>query len=158
VLIRDPMQIFKTQALMYGRNISAGQIVSWFVRRWQVKVTFHEVRSHLGVKTQKKWADLSILRLTPALFGLFSVISMLAQKQQQPIQKTAWYAKKLPTFSDALGIVKQTLFVQHHFLLLHFHYEIRKVPRLRSKYHFLAILALFHRYILDKVQLSFKAM
>ena len=89
------------------------------MRRWQVEVTFHEVRTHLGVETQRQWVDLSILRITPALLGLFSMITLLAnlraRKQKLPVQQTAWYPKKLPTFSDALSIVKETLFMQHHF-------------------------------------------
>jgi hypothetical protein len=74
VLVRDPKQIFKTQALLCtDPSVSAEQIVHWFVRRWQVEVTFHEVRTHLGVETQRQWADRSILRITPALLGLFSM-------------------------------------------------------------------------------------
>ncbi len=100
-------------------HISAEQIIEWFVRRWQVEVTFHEVRTHLGVETQRQWADLSILRITPALLGLFSIVTLLAnlhaQKQKLPVQQAAWYTKKLPTFSDALRIVKQTLFSQRYF-------------------------------------------
>jgi hypothetical protein len=73
----------------------------------------------LGVETQRQWTDLSILRITPALLGLFSVITLLAnlhaRKQKFPVQQTAWYPKKLPTFSDALARVKETLFMQHFF-------------------------------------------
>jgi hypothetical protein len=57
VIVRDPMQVFKTQALLCtDLKISAEQIVQWFPRRWQVEVTFHEVRTHLGVETQRQWA------------------------------------------------------------------------------------------------------
>jgi len=120
ILVRDPKQIFKPQALLCtDLSIAAEQIVQWFVRRWQVEVTFHEVRTHLGVETQRQWADLSILRITPALLGLFSMITLLAnlqtRKQKLPVQQTAWYPKKLPTFSDALALVKETLFMQHFF-------------------------------------------
>jgi|RhiMetdeSRZDD1v2_1073273.scaffolds.fasta_scaffold158503_3 hypothetical protein len=120
VIVRDPKHIFKTQALLCtDLSTSAEQIVQWFVRRWQVEVTFHEVRTHLGVETQRQWADLSILRITPALLGLFSLITLLAnlhvRKQKLPVQQTAWYPKKLPTFSDALALVKETLFMQHFF-------------------------------------------
>jgi hypothetical protein len=120
VIVRDPKQIFKTQALLCtDLSISAEQIVQWFVRRWQVEVTFHAVRTHLGVETQRQWANLSILRTTPALLGLFSMITLLAnlhaRKQKLPVQQTAWYPKKRPTFSDALSIVKETLFMQYYF-------------------------------------------
>jgi hypothetical protein len=94
VIVRDPKKIFKTQALLCTDiNISAKQIIEWFVRRWQVEVTFHEVRTHLGIETQRQWADLSILRSTPALLGLFSIVTLLAnlhaQKQKLPVQQAA---------------------------------------------------------------------
>lgn len=141
VIVRDPKKIFKTQALLCTDiKVSAEQIIEWFVRRWQVEVTFHEVRTHLGVETQRQWADLSILRSTPALLGLFSIVTLLAnlpaQKQKLSVQQAAWYIKKLPTFSDALRIVKQTLFSHRYFQTSQFYTEIRKVPRLRSNYRF----------------------
>jgi len=140
VLVRDPKQIFKTQALLCtDLSVSAKQIVQWFVRRWQVEVTFHEVRTHLGVETQRQWADLSILRMTPALLGLFSMITLLAnlhaRHQKLPVQHTAWYPKKLPTFSDALSIVKETLFMQHYFPTSLFHANIRKPQPTHPVYH-----------------------
>jgi hypothetical protein len=120
VLIRDPKKKFKSQALLCTNlETSPEQIIKWFVRRWQVEVTFHEVRTHLGVETQRQWADLSILRITPALLSLFSLITLLAnchaQKNQLLIQPTAWYNKKLPTFSDALATVKQEFWSQIFF-------------------------------------------
>ena len=140
VIVRDPKNIFKTRALLCTDiNLSTQQIIAWFVRRWQVEVTFHEVRTHLGVETQRQWADLSILRNTPALLGLFSIVTLLAnlhaQKQKPPVQQTAWYIKQPPTFSDALSVVKQTLFAQRHFRTSRFYYEIRKVPLPCSKCH-----------------------
>ena len=39
--------------------------------RWQLEVTFQEVRTHLGVETQRQWSDLAITRTTPVLLGLF---------------------------------------------------------------------------------------
>jgi hypothetical protein len=140
VIVRDPKQIFKTQALLCtDLSISAEQIVQWFVRRWQVEVTFHEVRTHLGVETQRQWADLSILRITPALLGLFSMITLLAnlhaRNQKLPVQQTAWYPKKLPTFSDALALVKETLFMQLYFPTSLFHTNIRKRQVIHSVFH-----------------------
>jgi hypothetical protein len=74
------------------------------------------------------------------LLGLFSIVTLLAnlhaQKQKLPVQQAAWYKKELPTFSDALRIVRQTLFSQPYFRTLQFYDEIRKVPRLRSHYRY----------------------
>jgi hypothetical protein len=141
IIVRDPKKIFKTQALLCTDvTVSPEQIIAWFVRRWQVEVTFHEVRTHLGVETQRQWADLSILRITPTLVGLFSVVTLLAnlhaRKQKLPIQQTAWYTKKLPTFSDALNIVKQTLHSHRYFRTSQFYHEIQKAPQFHSSYRF----------------------
>ena len=54
------------------------QIVQWYMLRWQVEVTFEELRAHLGVETQRQWSDQAIARTTPSLFGLFSVATLAA--------------------------------------------------------------------------------
>jgi hypothetical protein len=91
--------------------------------RWQVEVTFHEVRAHLGVKTQRQWNDLAILRTTPALLGLFSLVTLLAHRLvnhgQLPVRQSAWYTKQLPTFSDTLAVVRQRLWKTVHFCMSH---------------------------------------
>jgi len=114
VLIRDPHEKFAPQALLSSdQTLSAQQIVEWFVLRWQLEVTFEEARAHLGVETQRQWSDLAILRTTPALLGLFSLITLFAhqllQGQKLPARQAAWYAKALPTFSDTLALVRQQL-------------------------------------------------
>jgi hypothetical protein len=72
-----------------------------------------EVRAHLGVETQRQWSDQAIRRTTPALFGLFSLVTLLAHhatsRQQLPIRQAAWYVKRAPTFSDALAVVGTVL-------------------------------------------------
>lgn len=51
VLVRDPEGKFEAQALLCTNQANAPvQILEWFVRRWQIEVTFQEVRSHLGVE------------------------------------------------------------------------------------------------------------
>ena len=56
------------------------QIVSWFVRRWSVEVTFQEIRAHLGVETQRQWLDKAIARSTPCLLAQFSIVTLLASR------------------------------------------------------------------------------
>lgn len=112
--MRDPDGIHDPQALLCTNLVYAPtQIVSWFVLRWQLEVTFQEVRVHLGVETQRQWSDLAIARTTPILFGLFSWITAVAhvlhQQHEQPIRQAAWYSKQRPTFSDAIGWVRHLL-------------------------------------------------
>jgi len=114
VLVRDPQGEFEPQALLStDLHGSPTQIVAWFVLRWQVEVTFHEVREHLGVETQRQWSDLAILRTTPALLGTFSLVTLMTHAllsgQPLPVRRAAWYAKELPTFSDTLAFVRQQL-------------------------------------------------
>src|SRR5829696_3476582 len=60
VLIRDPQEEeeFETQALVCT-NLDAdpAQIISWFVRRWQMETTFQELRQRLGFETQRHWSE-----------------------------------------------------------------------------------------------------
>jgi hypothetical protein len=114
VIVRDPRGKFKTQALLCtDLQAKPQQIVEWFVQRWQLEVTFRDVREHLGVETQRQWSDLAIARTTPALLGLFSFVTVLAHRLAQRgkvlSRRTAWYAKPRPTFSDALAAVRYQL-------------------------------------------------
>ena len=55
------------------------------VLRWQLEVTFQEVRVHLGVETQR---------------------------QRSATHRTAaWYAKPSPTFVDAIALVRRHLWL-----------------------------------------------
>jgi hypothetical protein len=114
VLIRDPLGKFDPQALLStDLSVAAQQIVEWFVLRWQLEVRFEEARAHLGIETQRQWSDLAIVRTTPALLGLFSLITLFAhellQGQELAVRQAAWYHKELPTFSDTLALVRQQL-------------------------------------------------
>jgi hypothetical protein len=132
VLIRDPKGKFKPQALLCtDLAASPEQILKWFVMRWQLEVTFHEVRDHLGVETQRQWSDWAIARTTPALLGLFSLVALLAHthahKGKIPVRQDAWYSKPLPTFSDALALVRQELWQHRYFQLSQKRLNIRKM-------------------------------
>jgi hypothetical protein len=78
--------------------------------RWPVEVTFEEVRRHLGVERQRQWSDLAIARTTPVLLGLFSLITLFADRLNSRgellTRRSAWYAKPLPTFSDAIAAAR----------------------------------------------------
>jgi hypothetical protein len=138
VLIRDPQGKFKSQALLCtDLNVDPVQIIKWFVMRWQLEVTFQEVRAHLGVETQRQWSDWAIARTTPALLGLFSLVTLLAHHSTSqgklPIRQAAWYAKPLPTFSDALAVVRHQLWQAMSFHPSLPETEMQKVPRFLLK-------------------------
>jgi hypothetical protein len=134
VLIRDPFGHFEPQALLCTDvRLSPWQIVAYFVRRWQVEVTFEEARRHLGLETQRQWSDRAIARSTPVLLGLFSLVTLLAtrlvRRQYLPLRGAAWYRKPLPTFSDALAAVRAHLWRTIGLSTSHSEHDIIKVPR-----------------------------
>jgi hypothetical protein len=117
VLIRDPEGGFEPQALLCtDLDADPEEIVSWFVMRWQLEVTFQEMRRHLGFETQRQWSDLAIRRTTPALLGLFSLVTLFAHglmaQAAGAFRQTAWYHKRHPTFADALALVRKELWAQ----------------------------------------------
>jgi hypothetical protein len=134
VLLRDPEQRFDPQALVCtDPDLPVTQLIAWFVTRWQVEVTFHELRDHLGVETQRQWSDLAIQRTTPALFGLFSLVTLLAHAhlrgQPLPRRQAAWYVKPAPTFSDTLAYVRRRLWPVHVPPHSADHDDIIEIPR-----------------------------
>ncbi len=133
VLIRDPLGRFKTQAVLStDQNLMPFQILAWFVRRWRVEVTFHEVRTHLGVETQRQWSDAAITRTTPTLLSLFSLVTLLAHRSARhntlPVRQAAWYVKDTPTFSDALALVRRQIWQSQHFSISTSQGDIAKIP------------------------------
>ena len=96
-------------------NNSAKFIIELFIKRWSIEVTFKETRVHLGVETQRQWSDSAILRTTPILMALFSLIFILANDffNQEPgcltINGASWYKKDHVTFSNAYLLVKEKI-------------------------------------------------
>src|SRR5215212_1519796 len=135
VLIRDPEGEFDTQALLCtDLSVEPAQIISWFVRRWQMEATFQEMRQRLGFESQRHWSEKAIQRTAPALLALFSLVTLFAHQPMAPasafVQQTAWYRKSHPTFSDALALVRKQLWAQEEtFCGSAQENDIVKVPR-----------------------------
>ena len=141
VLIREPQEDFKPQALL-STNLAhtPEQMLTWFVRRWTMEVTFEEARVHLGMETQRQWNDRAIARTTPALLSLYAIITLtthlLIEKGVTCVRSTAWYRKTHPTFSDAIALVRRQLWEHIHFSMSLQETDTIKMPR-----------ALFERFI-----------
>ncbi len=120
VLVRDPAGKYKPTAFLCTDGLATPlQILSWFILRWNVEVTFQEVNAHLGFGTQRQWSDLAIARTTPALLALFSMVTLLAchltRDKSFPVRSSAWYHKKEATFSDALALVRRVIWANIKF-------------------------------------------
>ena len=113
VLVRDPKGRCEPQALLStDLNLSARQIVVYFVRRWSMETTFQEARLYLGLEGQRQWNDLAAARATPVRLALFSLVTLMVQRRpdwQGAFRRSAWYEKGRPTFADALAQVRRAL-------------------------------------------------
>ena|SRR3989441_4348490 len=125
---REPKAYFSTDQAQ-----SASEIVEDVVKRWSIEVTYEESRTHLGVETQRQWADLAIERSTPCLLGLYSLVVLLGHALHPdgtvPVQQTAWYPKTQATFSDVLATVRRHLWGGLTFQTLASHPDLCVVPR-----------------------------
>lgn len=101
---------------------TAQWIIEHYARRWNIEVTFEESRALLGLETTRHWCRQSVLRVTPILLCLFSVVTLIwiqLPRSRRWVISTATpcYRKTQPTFADALAAVRrelwQTTILQH---------------------------------------------
>ena len=110
------------QALL-GTDLSVGpmQRREWFVLRGRLEVTWQEARAHLGLETQRQGNARAIIRTTPALLGLCSIVTLLAgqwaQEHALPVRQTVWYRTSRPTVVAAIAIVWRHLWTSTHFCM-----------------------------------------
>jgi hypothetical protein len=120
VLVRDPQGDRPTRAFFSTDPCQAPPtIISDFVKRWPLEVTFEEGRAQLGIETQRQWSDLAIERTTPALLGLFTLIVLMVHALypdgRLPLPQSAWYPKTHATFHDLLALVRRRIWLQFLF-------------------------------------------
>jgi hypothetical protein len=108
----DPQPLEPTACFCTDAAATPEQIVEGFVLRWNIEVTFAEIRAHLGFETQRYWSQRATNRVTPCLFGLFSLVVVAAQQlhpERLPLRQSSWYPKDEATFADALAAVRRYL-------------------------------------------------
>jgi hypothetical protein len=132
LLVRDPTGQKEPQAfLSTDLSVDPVEMLGWFVRRWRIEVTFEEAR-HLGMETQRQWSDRAIARTTPALLGLFSLVTLwatrLASDRGLPRDHVRWYPKQSATFSDALALVRRELWTSLSFATSGHDRDVQKIP------------------------------
>ena len=90
-------------------RMSVRRIVETFVGRWDIEVTFEEMREHLGLETTRGRCRNTVLRVEPCLFCLYTLITYwfahLPKRDRETIHVT-WVGKTSITFSDALASVR----------------------------------------------------
>jgi len=87
------------------------QVVTLYTLRWNLEVTFQELRAHLGFEKTRQRVENSVLRMAPCLLGLFSVICLIYHEYLKRHKVTTCdrpcYTKSEPTFTDAITTVRR---------------------------------------------------
>ena len=108
------------------------QIIETFTQRWSIEVTFEEAREYLGLETTRGWSERTVLRMTPCLFGLFSLVALWYAALPQRFRRRAgvqWVGKRTTTFSDALTAVRRWLWREGVFKTCDHEHTFSKLPR-----------------------------
>ncbi len=111
-VVRDPEGRLRTEAFFCtDLKASVERILRQFILRWNVEVTFEELRAHLGFETQRQQSDKAIERTPPALFGLFSLVALMAieivKDGSVSVLSCAWHRKPEAAFSDVIALVRR---------------------------------------------------
>ena len=64
--------------------LEAAAVVLMHAQRWVLEATFVRVRARPGVETQCQWSALAVARTTPVLPGLFSLVTLRANRLHAP--------------------------------------------------------------------------
>ena len=92
-------------------GLSVKQLIGYDTGRWNIETTFEEARSCLHLGTACGWCRETVLRVTPCLFGLDSVVAWLYNELPtgRRVESIDWPGKEGVTFSDALTSVRRWL-------------------------------------------------
>jgi hypothetical protein len=121
VLVKDPEGLLPSIPL-FSSNLDHDptDIIETFVKRFSIEILFEEARAHLGMETQRQWSDKAILRSTPLIFSLFSIVCLIALELRKTVAfsvlSSAWYAKANDeaTFSDIIAYVRRYCWAERY--------------------------------------------
>jgi DDE superfamily endonuclease len=91
------------------------QVVECYTQRWSIETTFQECREHLKLESTKCYSQQTVLRFTPCLFGLYSLVVLfylqLPDLLRLPIM-VSWSGKSTTTFADMITCVRRAIWQQ----------------------------------------------
>ena len=96
-------------------SMSAKTVIETYTRRWNIETTFQEMRSHLGLETTRGWSRLTVLRMAPCLFCLYTLIVVFYDTipwSNHHLLIKKWVGKKGITFSDMIASVRRYLWTE----------------------------------------------
>jgi hypothetical protein len=91
------------------------QIVACYTQRWSIETTFQECREYLKLESTKGYGQQTVLRFTPCLCGLYTIVVLLylqLPSSSRAVKALFWRGKSTVTFSDMLTCVRRALWQQ----------------------------------------------
>jgi DDE superfamily endonuclease len=88
------------------------QIVECYTQRWSIETTFQECREYLKLESTKCYSKQTVLRCTPCMFGLYTIVVLLYLQIPNLLHASmmvAWKGKSTVTFSDMLACVRRAI-------------------------------------------------
>jgi hypothetical protein len=88
------------------------QIVECYTQRWSIETTFQECREYLKLESTKCYSKQTVLRYTPCMFGLYTIIVLLYLQLPNLLHASImvdWKGKSTVTFSDMLACVRRAI-------------------------------------------------
>jgi hypothetical protein len=90
-------------------------VVECYTQRWSIETTFQECREYLKLESTKGYGQHTVLRFTPCLFGLYTLVVLLYLHLPRPsdtLRAVFWKGKSTVTFSDMMTCVRRALWQQ----------------------------------------------
>jgi DDE superfamily endonuclease len=94
------------------------QIVECYTQRWSIETTFQECREHLKLESTKCYSQQTVLRFTPCLFGLYTIVVLLYLQLPDLLRlpiMVSWSGKSTTTFADMITCVRRAIWQQWFF-------------------------------------------
>jgi hypothetical protein len=91
------------------------RIVECYTQRWSIETTFQECREYLKLESTKCYGKETVLRFTPCLFGLYTIIVLLylqLPESLRSISALSWHGKTTVSFSDMVLCVRRAIWQQ----------------------------------------------
>jgi hypothetical protein len=91
------------------------QIVECYTQRWSIETTFQECPEYLKLESTGGYGQQTVLRHTPCLFGLYTVVVLIYLQLPRPsrtLRVVLWRGKSTVTFSDMITCVRRALWAQ----------------------------------------------
>ena len=90
----------------------AKHIVESYTGRWSLETTFQECKEHLKSETTRGYIEKTILRVTPCLFCLYTVIVLMYYQLPMSYHRKFyinWIGKSHITFSDIISCIRRLI-------------------------------------------------